>query len=188
MPAYPDNDDAERTLLARAKAGEIAAFETVLRPHLPMLLAYARAICGDFHRAQDVVQETALVAYRNLDHLFPEADFASWLKAIARRQALAARRQDVRLSAWTDEALEAAYADPTPEAVAPEREALARCLEKLDEQAGRIVRGHYFDGAKLAALAESLRLNLNTVKTVLHRARLSLQECVERRLRTERAG
>jgi RNA polymerase sigma-70 factor (ECF subfamily) len=177
--------DDEAALLALAKAGDRAAFEAALRPHLPMLLAYSRAVGGDFHRAQDVVQETALVAYRNLSHLFPEADFASWLKAIARRQALAARRKDLRTAAWSDHALEAAYDDPTPSAVASEREALAHCLDKLEAQAGRIVRGHYFDGLKLAALAESLGLNLNTVKTVLYRARLSLLECVERRLRSE---
>jgi RNA polymerase sigma-70 factor (ECF subfamily) len=177
------NDDREAELLEAAKRGATDAFEEAIRPHLPMLLAYSRAVCGDFHLAQDVVQETALVAFRNLNHLFPEADFASWLKAIARRQALAARRKNLRLATWTDEALEAAYADPTPEAMGPRREALVLCLEGLDAEAGRIVRSHYFDGLKLAALAATLDMNLNTVKTTLYRARLRLLECVERRLR-----
>jgi RNA polymerase sigma-70 factor (ECF subfamily) len=181
------DDDREAELLEAAKRGDTAAFEAVLRPHLAMLLAYSRAVTGDFHLAQDVVQETALVAFRNLNHLFPEADFASWLKAIARRQSLAARRKATRLSPWTDEALEAAYADPTPAAVGPEREVLRRCLESLAGQAAEIVLGHYFDGRKLAELAAALELNLNTVKTILYRARLSLQECVERRLRAEGA-
>ena len=184
---HDGDDQAEGELLARAKAGDQQAFETVLRPHLPMLLAYSRAICGDFHRAQDVVQETALVAYRNLSHLFPEADFASWLKAIARRQSLAARRKESRLSTWTDEAIEAAYTDPTPRAVGPEREALAKCVEGLDPQPRAIVHGHYFDGQALAALAGAMGLNLNSVKTILHRARIKLLECVERRLRVEGA-
>jgi RNA polymerase sigma-70 factor (ECF subfamily) len=185
-PTTPD-DPAESRLLERAQAGDHAAFETVLRPHLPMLLAYSRAICGDFHRAQDVVQETALVAFRNLGHLFPEADFASWLKAIARRQSLAARRKAGRLATWTDEAIEAAYADPTPRAVGPERDALVHCVEALEPQPRSIVRGHYFDGQALAGLAAAMDLNLNTVKTILHRARLKLLECVERRLRVEGA-
>lgn len=132
--------------------------------------------------AQDVVQETALAAYRNLNHLFPEADFASWLKAIARRQALSARRKVTGLSTWTDAALEAAYDDPTPEGVTPEREALSRCLETLDPKAARVVRGHYFEGLKLVELAAAMSANLNTVKTLLYRARLSLHECIRRRL------
>ena len=78
-------------------------------PHLAALLAYSRAICGDFHAAQDVVQETALIAYRNLDRFFAEADFATWLKAIARRQALAARRKLGRHRLAAEELLEAVY-------------------------------------------------------------------------------
>ena len=83
--------DDESDLLDKAKAGDGAAFELLLVPHLPMLFAYSRAICGDYHAAADVVQETALIALRRLDHFFPEADFAAWLKAIARREALSAR-------------------------------------------------------------------------------------------------
>jgi RNA polymerase sigma-70 factor, ECF subfamily len=181
------HDEPEVRLIEAAKRGDTDAFAEAVRPHLPMLLAYSRAVCGDFHLAQDVVQETALIAFRNLQHLFPEADFSSWLKAIARRQALAARRKSQRLTTWTDEALEAAYADPTPEATAPQRDALVRCLEGLDAETGRIVRSHYFDGLALAALASTLGMNLNTVKTTLYRARLRLLECVERRLRTENA-
>jgi RNA polymerase sigma-70 factor (ECF subfamily) len=179
------NASQEMDLLAQARSGNVAAFESALVPHLPMLFAYSRAICRDYHLAQDVVQETALIAFRNLHHLFPEAEFASWLKAIARRQALAAARKATRLNPRTEEALEAAYADPMPEALAAEREALARCLEALDTRAGRLVRGHYFEGQKLAHLAAALGMKLNTVKTVLYRARLGLQECVERRLALE---
>ena len=86
--------EKDAALLARAKKGDAIAFEHLIAPHLPMLFAYSRAICLDFHAAQDVVQESAIIAFRNLNHLFPEADFSTWLRAIARRQALEARRKD----------------------------------------------------------------------------------------------
>src|SRR6266850_2558088 len=35
------------------------------------IFAYSRAIFSDYHAAQDVVQETAIIAFRNLKHLFP---------------------------------------------------------------------------------------------------------------------
>jgi len=54
--------DNETRLLKAAQGGDPKAFERVLRPHLPMLFAYSRAICGDFHAAEDVVQETAQIA------------------------------------------------------------------------------------------------------------------------------
>jgi RNA polymerase sigma factor (sigma-70 family) len=172
----------ESFLIARAKKGDAAAFERALAPHLPMLLAYARAICADHHFAEDAVQETALIAYRNLGKLFAEVDFATWLRAITRRQALSARRRSARLRAVVDEVVEEAYADPTPEAMERERLALGECLAKLGDQVQRVVRAHYFDGQPLARLATALGLNLNTVKTLLFRARHALDTCIRRRL------
>jgi len=177
----------DKDLIAKAQGGHKGAFEHLLTPHLPMLLAYCRAICGDYHVAQDAVQQTALIAYRKLNLFFPEADFAAWLKAIARREALVARRSLAKSSPLPgEEILECAFNDPTPTAVAPDREALVKCLESLqerDDRSARIVRAHYFDGAQVAGIAGELRLNLNTVKTLLYRARLALLECVERRLK-----
>ncbi len=172
----------ETDLLARAKAGCVGAFAEALEPHLPMLYAYSRVLCGNHHTAEEVVQETALIAYRRLNCLFPEADFAAWLKAIARRLALAARRQDAKLTPLVEEAMEAAYDDPGPQAVAAEREALAECLKTLDGRTEQIVRGHYFRGSPLAELAAALDLKLNTVKSILHRARQALRDCLRRRL------
>lgn len=171
----------ETDLLAKAKAGCAEAFAESLEPHLPMLYAYSRALCGNHHTAEDVVQETALIAYRRLNCLFPEADFAAWLRAIARRLALAARRLDAKLT-LVEGAIEAAYNEPEPKAIVAEREALSECLKALDGRAEQIVRGHYFQGAPLAELVATLDLKLNTVKSILHRARQALRECLRRRL------
>ena len=175
--------------LVRAKKGDPDSFTRLFSPHIPMLQAYARFICGDYHLAQDVVQETGLIAFRNLERFFPDADFASWLKAIVRHRAITAREKKSRMAPLEPrltEALEEAYADPTPQALGPEEEALGRCLEARaakDERSARVVRTFYFEGSPVARIAELLRLNLNTIKTLLHRARLTLQGCVERRLR-----
>jgi RNA polymerase sigma-70 factor (ECF subfamily) len=179
----------EMDLVAKAKAGSKAAFEAALRPHLPMLFAYCRAVCGDFHIAQDVVQETALIAFRNLHHLFPEADFATWLRAIARRRALSARRSLARLNlGLVEEAIEGVYQDPTPEATAARREALQVCLEQLHRRLADVVRGHYFQGLKLADLADQMAMNTNAVKQLLFRARQALRDCIRQRLRLEHTG
>ncbi len=176
--------DRENDLFRRAREGSREAFERLLLPHLPMLLAYARTVCGDYHLAQDAVQETAIIAFRKLNLYFGEADFASWLKAIARREALSARRK--RPVPAAEEIIEQAFDDPTPDAAAPEREALRTCLEALglrNERGARVVRAHYFEGSPLAEIARAMEANLNTVKTILHRARLNLEECVQRRAR-----
>jgi DNA-directed RNA polymerase specialized sigma24 family protein len=46
-------NDTENDLIAKAAAGDMAAFEQVFMRYMPMLLAYSQAICGDYHAAQD---------------------------------------------------------------------------------------------------------------------------------------
>jgi RNA polymerase sigma-70 factor (ECF subfamily) len=177
--------DSESRLLAAAKAGDPQSFERALRPHLPMLFAYSRAICGDFHAAEDVVQETSEIAYRKLNYLIPEADFAGWLKAIARRQALAARRKLTRASVVAEELLEKAYQDPLAAAAGPELHALDECLRQLDGRAADVVQAHYYEGCKLNELAPRLSMTHAAVRQLLHRVRVLLLDCVQKRLGVE---
>lgn len=177
--------DSESRLIATAKGGNPQAFEQALRPHLPMLFAYSRAVCGDWHAAEDVVQETAQIAYRKLNFLIPEADFAGWLKAIARRQALAARRKLDRARLVAEGLIEKIYQDPSSAAADPRGEALTECLDRLSGRAADAVRAHYFEGMKVAQVARRIDANPPAVRQILHRARQLLLECVRRRMQAE---
>ncbi len=180
--------DQESRLIAAAKIGNKEAFEKALRPHLPMLFAYSRAIVLDFHAAEDVVQETAQIAYRKLNFLIPEADFAGWLKAIARRQALAARRKLTKTSLVTEEIIERVYQDLAPATEDRKGEALTECLDGLEGRSAEVVKAHYFEGVKLGDLAPRLDMTPVAVRQLLHRVRVALLECVRRRLGVENAS
>jgi RNA polymerase sigma-70 factor (ECF subfamily) len=174
----------ENELLDLAKAGRPEAFERLVQPHVPMLLAYSRAIAGDYHLAFDVVQQALLVAHRKLHLFFPEADFSVWLRAIARREALDARRRAGRAAVLSLDAVEAAYEDPEP-GESPRRAALERCLGGLEGKSGRLVRSHYFQGTDLASLSRSLGMTVAGAKQLLYRTRLALRECIRKRLAAE---
>jgi RNA polymerase sigma-70 factor (ECF subfamily) len=173
--------DTEAGLLARAKKGDAPAFERLITPYLPMLFAYGRAICGDYHAAQDVVQETAIIAFRNLGHLFPEADFPTWLRAVARRQALEARRKLHRQARFAEEAIERTYQEPSPPSVTIQRTLLVDCIRALGDRGQTVVQEHYFQGSKLTEVAARLKMSLAAVKQLLYRARKLLEECVRKR-------
>ena len=183
MPLFVRMID-ETHLISKAKAGDRQAFEQLLLPHLPTLLAYSRAICGDFHAAQDVVQDTALIAYRNLERFFVEADFAIWLKAIARRQALAARRKLGRHKLAAEALLEAAY-EPDEEGDTSQQSALQDCLEKLPPASLELIRIRYTEGSGIEDIASKTNTNVDTLRWRMYRLRLGLRDCVERQLRQE---
>ncbi len=181
----PSEADHER-LLQRVRGGDCEAFIVLVEPQLPALLAYARAICGDASSAEDVVQESLLIAMAKLDRLFPETDFSCWLKAIVRRQALSSRRGRMRFrdSPGLLDGLEAAFAIED-DALDDERAALRRCLDELPGHLTEVVDAFYRAGRSIVEIAAAQAGKEATVRTRLHRARLALRDCVERRLRRE---
>lgn len=173
----------EAALLERAKAGRREAFERLVEPHVAMLFAYGRALCGDYHLAMDVVQQTLLIAFRKLHLFFPEADFSVWLRAIARREALDARRRASRTALITLDAIESAYEEPAEDS--PRRGALVRCLGSLEGRSGQLVRRHYFEGVDLSSLSKALGMTVAAAKQMLYRTRLALRDCIRKRLAAE---
>jgi len=80
-------DEGERALLAQCRAGDQAAYQTLLRPHLPALLGLARRCCRDQHWAEDLVQETLVRAFRGLASFRGDAALRTWLFTILVRLA-----------------------------------------------------------------------------------------------------
>lgn len=86
-PSLPPPSEGERHWLARCRAGDASAFQPLLHPHLPALLALARRCCRDPHWAEDLVQETLVRAFRNLASFRGEAALRTWMFRILVRLA-----------------------------------------------------------------------------------------------------
>jgi RNA polymerase sigma-70 factor, ECF subfamily len=86
-PTGPQAAASELHLLRRWQAGDTAAFQPLLRPHLPALLGLAKRHCRDPHWAEDLVQETLVRAYQNLASFRGEAALRTWLFRILVRLA-----------------------------------------------------------------------------------------------------
>ncbi|WP_144118640.1 sigma-70 family RNA polymerase sigma factor [Catellatospora sichuanensis] len=79
------------TSLARAAAaGDREAFDRLYRLYRPGLIGFVFRQVGDRHTAEDVVQETFLVAWRDLAKLRDPDVFRTWLFSIAYRRAMSA--------------------------------------------------------------------------------------------------
>ena len=74
----------ESNLIARAAAGDSAAFAPLVRQHQSVLRGFLRRLTrNDPSLADDVAQETFLEAWRKLSHYRSEGSFAGWLRRIA---------------------------------------------------------------------------------------------------------
>jgi RNA polymerase sigma-70 factor (ECF subfamily) len=84
-PASPSKDltvsDAE--LLARCRAGDVDAFETLYRQHAGRIFALASRLAGSVDQGEDLLQEIFLQAYRKLNSFKGEAALGTWLYRLA---------------------------------------------------------------------------------------------------------
>ena len=88
--------DSEETLVRNACQGSQAAFEELVRRTSRLVFGRLYLETGDVHRAEDLLQETLLIAFRSLPQLADPSAFRSWLLAIAQNVVIDAARRDKR--------------------------------------------------------------------------------------------
>lgn len=171
-PSPPVVDD---TALARAAAGgDVHAFERLYRRHAPRLNALLWRLCGgNAARAEDVLQETFIQAWRKLPQFRFECALATWLHRLAVNTAL----MELRASA----AFESLDIGESGMDVLTGMAGTARChatgldleraLQTLPPRARAVLVLHDIEGWKHHEIAEELQMAVGSSKAQLHRAR-----------------
>lgn len=166
-------------------------FLSLFLPEQATVHAFIRSIVWDRARCEDLLQEVALVLWRELDRYDPRRPFGAWARGIAAKVTLKSLRQARRtlvLSPEAIQALESAFDQlasrewdrPSSE----EEDALRHCLERLPDKARALVRLRYQDSLKVGDIASQVASTPEAVQKALTRSREALQKCVERRLRS----
>ncbi len=147
-----------------------------------VLRCYVYGHMPDSHRAEDVLQETALVLWRKFETFRPESSFSAWAIGIARNLIRNERRKAARskevLTDDMETQFEAAVLETVPET--DERRAfLDPCLKRLPRRAFDAVRMNYFMKITVERIAKTQGSTANAVRNLLYRTRLILSECME---------
>ncbi|MGE3811179.1 MAG: RNA polymerase sigma factor [Candidatus Nanopelagicales bacterium] len=175
-------DDA--ALVARARAGDRAAFEDLVRLHADRLHAVVRRLVDDEHEAQEVTQEAFLRAWRAIGRFKGDSQFFTWLYRIGVNEAsrrTSRKRSRGVVTSLDEQLVEPAETRPGPAQAAQHRE-LRRALEtaihelKPDQRAPLVLRD--VEGLSTAEAAEILGLGEAAFKSRLHRARLAVKDAV----------
>ena len=151
--------------------------------HAHALWAYVvRLTRGDQAKAQDVVQETLLRAWRTPSVLDQSRGSArGWLYTVARRIVIDDwRATRSRPEYVTDEVPEPAATEP--DAVAQrtvDRDLVVAALKTLSDEHRDVVLECYFRGSSVAEAAEALGIPAGTVKSRTHYALRALRAAIE---------
>jgi RNA polymerase sigma-70 factor, ECF subfamily len=193
-PQTPCGEAGEAELVQRARDRDEAAIRSIMQSNNRRLYRLARGILRNDSEAEDVVQETYVLAFTHLDRFRGDSSLATWLARIAINEALGRLRRQRPAVEWTSlhpGVLEAQIIQFPISAVSdPEKTMAQRQIQHVVEQAidelpeaFRIVFiTRVIEGINVDETAEILGLKPQTVKTRLHRARAMLRGNVEKRI------
>lgn len=170
------NGDA--ALVQRAREGDGAAFEVLVRRYMRPAYAVALGVVKEPADAEDVCQDAFIRALERLDDCDP-VRFGAWLLRIVRNRAYSVRRYlGVREAAPLD-ALALATGEPGPHRML-ERSRLRRdllaALAGLKEVQRQVVLLHDLEGWKHREIGALLDLPEGTVRAHLFHARRALRD------------
>jgi RNA polymerase sigma-70 factor (ECF subfamily) len=161
-------DDA--LLVARARDGDRRAFAVLLRRHEGTLRRYIDRLTRNRADTDDVLQETALLAWRRLDGIAEPAKVRSWLIRIATREALRTVGSGPAHVELADDDAIVAGPDSGVEGL-DLRASLQAALDALPQQQARCWILRELGGYSYSEIAERLDIPESTVRGSLVGAR-----------------
>lgn len=176
----------ELDLVRAAQAGDDSAFEELVRTYEKKVYHLALRMCGNPDDAYEIAQEAFLSVWKGLKFFRGESSFSTWLYRLASNAAIDFLRREKRQSGPGDVSLddEETYIEPADPRPTPQQQAersevrqvLAEGLNKLSPEHRQVLLLRELQGLSYEEIADTLDLDLGTVKSRIARAREKLRK------------
>jgi RNA polymerase sigma-70 factor (ECF subfamily) len=177
-PPTPEMDPA-------AASARVEGFVRLLGQNQRRVFMFVMSMVPNWNDAEEILQETNLVLWREFDRFQPGTNFAAWACRVALNQTLAWRKRKRRDRLEFSEAfLHAVATEAAAEAERLEERsrALARCIEKLPDPHRVLLRARYDQGRDVDAIGLEQGRSTDAIYRALSRIRHTLHDCVSRTL------
>lgn len=163
---------SDNELVSRVKNYDdhYAFSQLVKKYQSPLRLFLRRLLSGDEGRADDVAQETMLMAYRKIDRFEGKSNFATWLFAIGKNQFLIEIRKQKKSFTWEEE-----VSIPSLNAKMDIEEAM-KVLRPIEKAA---ITMCYFEDLTHEDVATILEIPLGTLKSHIKSSKEKLQAALK---------
>jgi len=177
--------DTEASLIARAKAGDVSAFERLSSGYADRLFMLLLRLLGDHGEAEDVAQEVMLRAWQGIARFRGQSSYFTWLYRIAVNEAnrvlakRARRPASVSIGARELQLPAAAAHDPSRQAENSElRRSLGEALAQLPPELRTAIVLRDVEGLSTQEAAEIVGIGQAAFKSRLHQARLRVRAAI----------
>jgi RNA polymerase sigma-70 factor, ECF subfamily len=184
----------ELELVQRIQQGDENAFTEFVRLYQDSVRGFTALWAPSADEADDLAQEVFIGALNSIHTFDQTRDLKAWVLGIARNQTRQAWRRVNRARNSNLEPLEAILerhaiaAHAERENTSDQRsEALQRCISALPERSRTVFSRYVVDELSSKELATSLESTESAIRRLISRIRLSLRDCVQRRVQAEAA-
>jgi len=169
----------DRDLVEQAQHGDREAFAVLVRTRGDRLMGIARRILRDVGRAEDAVQQTLVIAWRELPSLRDPDRFDAWLQRLLVNACYAEARRTRTWNANVRVLPVDGPAGPDETLSLDDRDRLDRGFRRLPpDQRAILVFTHYL-GLTPAEIAERLEIPVGTARSRLHYAHRAMRAAIE---------
>ena len=187
-PAQQENMEIEQyivstdqQLVERALDGDTVAFEHLFNRYRDSIYQlYVQRTSGRTDDASDLLQETFVKVYLNMQRYDSRYTFGQWVYTIARNtfiDYMRRKRDDTVPIDRIGERVSSSWGGPTPEErmiTDQSRARLESLLERMSPRYRKLIELRFFKEYSYEEIAAELQLPMGTVKTQIHRAREQL--------------
>jgi len=183
----------ERMLIRRLQERDERAFEEVVRLYQNKVFNLVYRMIGNQEEAEDLAQEVFVTVFKSVDSFRGEAKFSTWLYRIAanhcKNRMKYLGRRSYKQTGELDEAAEREAQSAQPSSLHPRvdgpdavfeglelERAVQRSMQALDPEHREVIVLRDIEDLSYEEIAEITGVELGTVKSRLHRARLQLKE------------
>jgi len=181
-------DLSDDELMLMFREGDGAAFDTLFDRYYTSVYHFARTMLDSAASAEDVLQDTFLAVARAARRYEPRGCFRVWLMRIVRNRCLnciqSERLRRAVVSQVDFQVVDPVSHDPAPEHeidVSEEMQLVRQAIAQLPERQREAIVLYGFERLTYREISDVLDMPINTVKTLIHRARAALAQALEER-------
>lgn len=174
----------DEELVEKIISGELELFEEIFNRYQPKLIRYVFSMVRDFSLANDIVQETLIKVYKNLNGFNSKYKFSSWAYRIAHNETMNSIKRNKRVVQEVNIDLipDLTYETRTDSEIDGQilSQSVKNCLNLLPPKYREIVILQYYENMKYEEISDILKMPISTVGVRSLRAKQKLKLICER--------
>lgn len=167
----------QKQLAESACTGDIDSFGKLYNHYYAPMVWLAYSIVLDYHLAEDIAQQSFVIACENLGSLRNKESFAGWLSKICRNTACATLTKSNRQNIATDKLVLVCDENIDDEL----QKIVQQAVFELPQMYREIVILHYYNDMSYKQIKSTLGISLHSIKGRLRRARKKIKKYLANR-------